>query len=447
MKRVIQNRRQFFKEAAKSAIPVLFSLTIIPTFVSCNKDKSIEDSFSCDGTCNAECSSTCTTSCTGACSKDCSAECGNSCKNGCLGTCKSGCSGSSTNSGCSSCSNSCSSICANSCESICSNSANNSPNNTISEASGSIDGHDYVDLGLSVKWARCNINASQPQIKGLYGLINVHYLNEARRILLMQSVGYTTASTSQVIMELGGIPDFDMVTQQWGNNWRTPSKSEWQELKDNCDFEAFEIESISGVRVISRINGNSIFLPLPGCIYNGTWVNVGCWAQLPSSTFVFQYWVCNEDIVRIQKGTNNIDFNFYGTIGSKYHFRAVTTEAGGSTTCNGSCVNTAINNCSSCQIGCTTNCQMDCTTYCTSQCSDSCEVGCKTTCDGNCPNGCYTLCGGACKYSCGGSCSYVSAGGNCASGTCANMCVNYCYHTCTLACSESCLSCCIYSAK
>ena len=32
----------------------------------------------------------------------------------------------------------------------------------------SISGHDYVDLGLSVKWARCNIGAFSPEQYGSY---------------------------------------------------------------------------------------------------------------------------------------------------------------------------------------------------------------------------------------------------------------------------------------
>ena len=36
--------------------------------------------------------------------------------------------------------------------------------------SGNIEGHDYVDLGLSVKWATCNIGAAKPKEYGNYEL-------------------------------------------------------------------------------------------------------------------------------------------------------------------------------------------------------------------------------------------------------------------------------------
>ena len=39
---------------------------------------------------------------------------------------------------------------------------------TVSKPSGTINGHGYVDLGLSVKWATCNVGASSPSSYGGY---------------------------------------------------------------------------------------------------------------------------------------------------------------------------------------------------------------------------------------------------------------------------------------
>lgn len=36
------------------------------------------------------------------------------------------------------------------------------PEKTTTTVSGSINGHEYVDLGLSVKWATCNVGAELP---------------------------------------------------------------------------------------------------------------------------------------------------------------------------------------------------------------------------------------------------------------------------------------------
>lgn len=125
----IQNRREFFKQAAKKTLPVL---AIAPILQSCdtallvleamaeastqyqnNQPKSTytpSSSYtaptgcgscssacnnSCTGTCRGECSNSCYTGCTGTCDKTCRGECGSICRNACVstcrGTCRSGC--------------------------------------------------------------------------------------------------------------------------------------------------------------------------------------------------------------------------------------------------------------------------------------------------------------------------------------------------------------------
>ena len=35
--------------------------------------------------------------------------------------------------------------------------------NDVEPTAGDANGHDYIDLGLSVKWATCNVGASSPR--------------------------------------------------------------------------------------------------------------------------------------------------------------------------------------------------------------------------------------------------------------------------------------------
>lgn len=417
-----QSRREFFKEAAKKALPILglpfISSTVL--FTSCGKESE---------------------------PSGCGHSCSISCYLDCEGTCSGNCNDSNASSGCTSCGDSCSSGCGSSCAEVCSrscgeactNSANNSSNETISEASGSIDGYDYVDLGLSVKWARHNVGATQPQISGRSDINPVNYLcpNEMELTNYLVSNGYWSGSGMKV--EMAGNSALDYATKYWGNSWRSPSETELEELNENCDRELLELNSVLGVKLTSKINGNSIFIPLHKTEHE---------IKLLSSTF-YSYQLTFTPIIghlRKYNGNPPISFTTYTTLNSvQYEYkigyvRAVTTGSGGSpTNCNGNCTNTATNNCSSCQIGCSTGC--------TQQCSSNCSTGCRTDCTGSCVNGCNTLCGGSCHYSCGGTCSYVSSGSSCTSGTCATTCRNYCYRTCTLACSESCMSCCITSSK
>lgn len=48
------------------------------------------------------------------------------------------------------------------------NGGNGNSGTESSNLTGSINGHDYVDLGLSVKWATCNVGASSPEMYGNY---------------------------------------------------------------------------------------------------------------------------------------------------------------------------------------------------------------------------------------------------------------------------------------
>ena len=53
----------------------------------------------------------------------------------------------------------------------------NSGNNN---ATGTANGHDYVDLGLSVKWATCNVGATKPEEYGKDDL-RLEYLQMVQR--------------------------------------------------------------------------------------------------------------------------------------------------------------------------------------------------------------------------------------------------------------------------
>lgn len=65
----------------------------------------------------------------------------------------------------------------------------------------------------------------------------------------------------------------DAAIQHWGVAWRTPSKEQWQELIDECDWawdseiiytETGPIGGFNGYRVTSKKNSASIFLPAAG---------------------------------------------------------------------------------------------------------------------------------------------------------------------------------------
>ena len=81
----IQSRREFFKKAAKAALPVVGAaiLSSVP-FINAEAAPS-----GCGFTCSGGCSGSCSSSCGFGCSGSCKGGCG-----GCKGACKSSCTGS-----------------------------------------------------------------------------------------------------------------------------------------------------------------------------------------------------------------------------------------------------------------------------------------------------------------------------------------------------------------
>ncbi|MCD8287112.1 MAG: DUF1566 domain-containing protein, partial [Clostridia bacterium] len=121
---------------------------------------------------------------------------------------------------------------------------------------GYINGHEYVDLGLSVKWATCNVGASSPE-----GYGNYYAWGE---ISTKSSYDMGNSMTYGVIMgSIAGNSSYDAARANWGNSWRLPTKAEIEELVTRCSYTWITIEDHSGYKVTGP-NGNSIFLPAAG---------------------------------------------------------------------------------------------------------------------------------------------------------------------------------------
>ena len=80
----LQNRREFFKKAAKGALPILGAIVLanVPSVLNAAEGEYCTCSGNCSGGCSGTCVSTCRVSC------------GNSCKGSCDYTCDHSCSGS-----------------------------------------------------------------------------------------------------------------------------------------------------------------------------------------------------------------------------------------------------------------------------------------------------------------------------------------------------------------
>lgn len=126
------------------------------------------------------------------------------------------------------------------------------------------NGHAYVDLGLSVKWATCNVGASSPEEYG-----NYYAWGETTT---KSSYTEDNSKTDGVSMSssIAGDASYDAARANWGGTWRLPTASESQELIDNCTWTWTTQGGKNGYKVTSEKNGNSIFLPAAGCRYSMT---------------------------------------------------------------------------------------------------------------------------------------------------------------------------------
>ena len=128
------------------------------------------------------------------------------------------------------------------------------------EVSGTINGHYYVDLGLSVKWADRNVSAWSSGACGAYFAWGETKTKDE----------YTSSNslTDGVEMDdIAGDAEYDAATANWGSKWRLPTKDEFEELVKKCTWTWTQRDSLNGYLVIGP-NANSIFLPAADC-YEG----------------------------------------------------------------------------------------------------------------------------------------------------------------------------------
>ena len=139
------------------------------------------------------------------------------------------------------------------------------------DSNPSHEGHEYVDLGLSVKWATCNIGANSPEDYGEY-----YAWGETST----KSI-YTTnkcETWNKKIDDIKGT-NLDVAHVNWGGDWRMPTEKEFEELLEKCNWEW----TGSGYKVTGP-NGNSIYLPAAGWRVGDTLYDGGTyWSSTPNS--------------------------------------------------------------------------------------------------------------------------------------------------------------------
>ena len=167
-----------------------------------------------------------------------------------------------------------------------------------------IGGHEFVDPGLpsGTLWATCNVEASSPEEHGnhyawgetsykgrySYNRNNYKYMKDGdifrvTKYCYEKIYGYRRRTDYISTLEACD----DVATSKWGNGWRTPTKYQWEELKDKCTWRW----TSEGYKIVGP-NGNSIFLPAAGGFNEKGFVSSGgvYWSAKLDTEFSSNAW-------------------------------------------------------------------------------------------------------------------------------------------------------------
>ena len=144
--------------------------------------------------------------------------------------------------------------------------------------------YEYVDLGLpsGLKWATHNIGATSPSEYG-----NYYAWGE---VVTKETYTQENSLTYDKPMDDISGTEYDAATINWGGDWRMPTRTEMQELIDNCTWTWTTQKGVSGYKVTSKLNSNYIFLPAAGyrdrASLNNAGVSGNYWSSSPNKYII-----------------------------------------------------------------------------------------------------------------------------------------------------------------
>lgn len=147
------------------------------------------------------------------------------------------------------------------------------PATFVITSDGEVDGFEYVDMGLSGKWATYNLGANSSSIMGDYYAWgetvskdtftheNYKFDEDGRYYTKYVTSSYSGTVDNKTMLEA----EDDAATVNMGENWRLPTWDEWDRLRRYCEWKIIRNFNNSGIPVFmvtDKSIDKSIFIPI-----------------------------------------------------------------------------------------------------------------------------------------------------------------------------------------
>lgn len=165
---------------------------------------------------------------------------------------------------------------------------------------------EFVDLGLGVLWATCNLGADKPSDCGdYYAWAEIEpkddfYWGNYRYCSTISGYNnavldkYTSDGKTGFLLKADNLDRLeavdDVASVLSGGEWYIPTSQDFEELKENCKWNLVKVKGVEGVEFESKVpgyEGKKIFIPYSGCMIDDEVKGLGhefkLWSSTPSN--------------------------------------------------------------------------------------------------------------------------------------------------------------------
>ena len=133
-----------------------------------------------------------------------------------------------------------------------------------------------MGLPSGTKWATCNVGSAD-----VHGVGTRIAWGEVATKKTFSPATYSLNNAEPA--SFTGDPQYDIATAKWGEGWYTPTKQQWDELIEHCEWDYVIVNGVNGVLFTSEKTYNTIFLPSTGYTDDDTY-------KLIHTKYNGQYW-------------------------------------------------------------------------------------------------------------------------------------------------------------